>query len=57
MQAAIDENLIRMAMWILSAYFVVGVFMNAISRSKSEKLVMTPAAFILAALFLAVSLN
>lgn len=57
LQASIDENLISTVMWVLSGYFVIGVLMNAVSRSRSEKLVMTPVAFILAALFLTVSLN
>lgn len=54
-QSLVDDNLLTTAIWILSGYFVVGVILNAISRSKSERLVMTPAAFVLAVLFLFVS--
>ncbi len=45
------------AMWVLTAYFALGVVMNAISRSKPERLVMAPVAFVLAALFLVVAIN
>lgn len=34
-------------LWILGIYFVLGVFMNGISRSKPERLVMTPIVFTL----------
>lgn len=40
----------RIAAWVLTAYFVLGILMNAISRSRSERLVMTPVAVILAVL-------
>jgi hypothetical protein len=36
------------AVWVLTAYFAVGVAMNAASRSRSERLVMTPVAVVLA---------
>lgn len=39
--------LINILKWILVAYFALGVFMNGISQSKKEKLVMTPIAAIL----------
>ncbi|WP_311212386.1 hypothetical protein [Arthrobacter sp. WCS2018Hpa-7] len=44
-------------MWVLTAYFTVGVAMNAISRSKAERFVMTPVALVLALLFLLLSLG
>ncbi|UYN91544.1 MAG: hypothetical protein KIT70_09300 [Anaerolineales bacterium] len=37
------------AIWALAIYFTLGVFMNAISRSKPERNVMTPVALLLAA--------
>ncbi|MGY4540970.1 hypothetical protein ACVWY0_000878 [Arthrobacter sp. UYNi723] len=43
--------------WVLTAYFAVGIVLNGISRSKPERLVMTPALVILTVLYLAVSLN
>lgn len=44
-------------MWILTFYFALGVVMNAISRSKKERAVMTPVALLLAVIFLLVALN
>jgi hypothetical protein len=43
--------------WILTAYFTLGVLMNGISRSKPERLVMTPVALLLALLFLVLSMG
>lgn len=37
------------AIWVLAGYFTLGVLMNAISRSKPERNVMTPVALLLAA--------
>ncbi|MBX3049568.1 MAG: hypothetical protein KIT46_10225 [Anaerolineales bacterium] len=36
------------AIWALAAYFTLGVLMNAISRSKPERNLMTPIALLLA---------
>ncbi|MET3904204.1 hypothetical protein [Paenarthrobacter sp. 4246] len=44
-------------MWVLTAYFALGVVLNAISRSKPERFVMTPVALVLAILFLLLSLG
>jgi len=44
-------------LWVLVAYFSLGVLMNGISRSKPERLVMTPVAAVLAVSFLYVALN
>lgn len=44
-------------MWVLTGYFTLGVVMNAISRSKPERFVMTPVALVLAILFLLLSLG
>lgn len=35
--------------WIISVYLVTGIFLNAISRSKPERFVMTPVTAVLAA--------
>lgn len=43
------------AMWVVTAYFFLGVLMNAISRSKSERMLMTPVALVLAVVFLSVA--
>lgn len=43
--------------WVLTAYFVVGVGMNAISRSRPERFVMTPVALVLAVVCLVLALR
>ena len=43
--------------WGIFAYLTLGVFMNAISRSKSERYTMTPVALILALCSLVVALQ
>lgn len=47
----------KTALWILTVYLFIGMLMNAISRSKSERMVMTPLTLVLAGLFLYVALN
>lgn len=42
-------------MWVCSSYFIIGVCMNAISRSKPERALMTPVALVLAVTFLIVA--
>lgn len=53
----ISEGFTEVFMWVLTAYFALGVAMNAISRSKPERFVMTPVALVLAVLFLLLSLG
>src|SRR5688500_12027125 len=48
----VSSELVAALMWILSGYFCLGVIMNGISRSKPERMLMTPVAAILAILFL-----
>ncbi|MBS3180403.1 MULTISPECIES: hypothetical protein [unclassified Pseudoclavibacter] len=43
--------------WVLFGYFVIGIVMNGISRSRAERATMTPACVVLAALTLAVALE
>ncbi|WP_344294451.1 hypothetical protein [Agromyces neolithicus] len=45
------------AMWVIFAYFTLGIFMNAISRSKPERNVMTPLSAVLAVLSLLIALG
>lgn len=52
-----DSQLLTIAMWVLTFYFVLGIIMNAISRSKKERALMTPVALTLAVIFLLVTLN
>jgi hypothetical protein len=44
-------------MWIVFAYFVLGIPLNAISRSKPERYTMTPVVAVLAVLSLLVALS
>lgn len=53
----IGESFTSVTMWMMTAYFALGVLMNGISRSKPERLVMTPAAAALAALYLVLALQ
>ena len=53
----LNENVTAVVAWALTAYFTLGVAMNVISRSKSERLVMTPVALVLAGLYLILSLS
>jgi hypothetical protein len=47
----------QIAAWVVTAYFVLGVPLNAISRSKPERFVMTPVVLVLAVLSLLVALG
>jgi hypothetical protein len=44
-------------MWILTAFFGLGVVMNAASRSRPERLVMTPVVLVLAVSCLVIALG
>lgn len=44
------EPFSEIAMWVIFAYFVLGIFMNAISRSKPERYTMVPVTIVLSAL-------
>ena len=45
----LPTGLVDVAIWALAGYFALGVVMNAASRSRPERLVMTPVALVLAA--------
>ena len=53
----VGEYFTSVTVWVLTAYFTLGVLMNGISRSKPERLVMTPATAALAALYLVLALQ
>ncbi|MDQ0870865.1 putative histidine transporter YuiF (NhaC family) [Arthrobacter sp. V1I9] len=52
-----DETVTSVIAWVLTGYFVLGVLMNAISRSKPERTVMTPVALLLAIAYLVLAVN
>jgi hypothetical protein len=47
---------IEVAMWVIAVYLLLGVAMNAISRSAKERLVMTPTALVLGGLALTLAI-
>lgn len=47
--------LLDIGIWVITGYFILGVGLNAISRSKSERFTMTPVALILAITFFIVA--
>ena len=53
----VNESVTSISMWVLTAYFALGVIMNGISRSKPERLAMTPTAIILTALYLILAIG
>jgi hypothetical protein len=40
----------EIAMWVVFAYFVIGIPLNAVSRSRSERMTMVPVTIVLAVL-------
>jgi len=46
----------QVATWVLFAYFAAGVVLNAISKSRPERVVMTPVCAVLAACTLVIAL-
>ncbi|MFF1252218.1 hypothetical protein ACFVYC_06955 [Pseudarthrobacter sp. NPDC058329] len=52
-----NETVTSVIAWALTGYFALGVVMNAISRSKPERAVMTPVALFLAIAYLVLAAN
>jgi hypothetical protein len=50
------EGFSRIGIWVVFGYLALGVVMNAISRSKPERYLMTPVALVLAVLALLIAL-
>jgi len=48
--AVLPGRVVDVGVWVAFAYFVVGIGMNAISRSRREAVVMTPTCLVLAGL-------
>jgi hypothetical protein len=53
----VSEGFTEVTCWVLTGYFALGIVLNGISRSKPERLVMTPTVVVLTALYLLISLN
>ena len=54
---ALPEIVVDVAAWVITAYFAIGIAMNAISRSKPERYTMTPVAIVLTVLSLIIALG
>ena len=52
-----EGGVARIGMWVVFGFLLLGVGMNAISRSKAERYVMTPVSLVLAVLALLVVLG
>ena len=53
----VPERAVSVALWVLTGYFTLGVVMNAVSRSRPERMVMTPVALVLAVVCLVLALH
>jgi hypothetical protein len=53
----LPDGVAAVAIWVLAGYFVLGIGLNAISRSRPERLVMTPVVAVLAACCLALAVG
>jgi hypothetical protein len=53
----VPRGLVEVATWVLTAYFALGVALNAASRSRPERVVMTPVALLLAVVSLVLALQ
>jgi hypothetical protein len=54
---ALPHGAAVVAMWVVFGYFALGIVLNAASRSKAERLVMTPTTVVLAVLSLLIALG
>ncbi len=52
-----DGLFLAIAMWVLTGYFALGIILNAISRSKKERILMTPVVLLLTVIFLLVTVS
>ena len=53
----LPSGVAAVAIWVLVAYFALGILLNAISRSRAERAVMTPVVALLALCSLVVALG
>src|SRR5688572_3532289 len=53
----LPDGFADVAIWVLTGYFALGIVLNAISRSRPERLVMTPVVTVLAACCLVLALG
>jgi hypothetical protein len=53
----LPDGFVEVAIWALTGYFLLGIGLNAVSRSRPERLVMTPVVAVLAAACLVLALG
>jgi hypothetical protein len=53
----LPRGLVAVAIWVLAGYSALGIVMNAVSRSRPERRVMTPVALVLASVCLVLALH
>ena len=53
----LPDGVAAVAIWVLAGFFVLGIVMNAVSRSRPERLVMTPVVGVLAAACLVLAVH
>jgi hypothetical protein len=46
--SVLPDGFVDVAIWVLTGYFLLGIAMNAASRSRSERQLMTPVVALLA---------
>jgi hypothetical protein len=54
--AVLPRGFVDVAIWVLAGYLALGIVMNAVSRSRPERLVMTPTVLVLALVCLVLAL-
>jgi len=52
-----NQQVVSVIVWIIAGYFTLGIVMNAISRSKYERALMTPVVSLLAILCICIALS
>jgi len=52
-----NQHVVDVIVWIIAGYFTLGIVMNAISRSKYERALMTPVVSLLAILCICIALS
>ncbi len=55
--SVLPQRFAEVAMWVLVGYFALGIVLNAVSRSRPERLVMTPTVLVLTAVCLVLALR
>jgi hypothetical protein len=55
--SVVPDDVTGVGIWVLTGYFALGIVLNGISRSRPERLVMTPVVTVLTACCLVVALH